>query len=198
MESKSVEQYIVKQEQWIRELEFLRKTLLNAGTQETLKWGIPVYVVDGKNVIGLAAFKNYAGIWFFQGALLKDESNILVNAQDGKTKAMRQIRFSNFEDLNQKASVVEEYIKEAIQNTKEGKKVAPKPPRPLIIPEMLQEALNQQANLKAKFETFSLSKKREYAEHILSAKREATQKSRLEKIIPMIIDGVGLNDKYRK
>ena len=118
MESKSVEQYIVKQEQWIRELEFLRKTLLNAGTQETLKWGIPVYVVEGKNVIGLAAFKNYAGIWFFQGALLKDESNILVNAQDGKTKAMRQIRFSNFEDLNQKASVVEEYIKEAIQNAK--------------------------------------------------------------------------------
>lgn len=117
---KRVGLYIVKKEQWTKELELLRETLISIGLEETLKWGAPVYVDNGKNVVGLAAFKSYVGIWFYQGVFLSDKHQVLFNAQEGKTIAMRQWRFKNFDAITDNLGWIEEYIQEAIQNMRDG------------------------------------------------------------------------------
>lgn len=191
-----VTEYINDKNKWTQELILLRSVLLALPLEETIKWGAPVYVYKGKNILGLSAFKNYCGLWFFQGHFLKDESNLLVNAQEEKTKAMRQWRFESVEDIN--TNLVKAYVLEAINNSEKGLEIKPqKNKQPLIIPPELESKLKGNDNLTEKFNEFTLSKQREFAEYISSAKRDTTKITRLEKIIPMIINGIGLNDKYK-
>ncbi len=196
---KTVESYLDKQSEWKAPLLLLRELLNAEAFEETVKWGFPVYTVKGKNVVGLGSFKSYVGIWFFQGALLKDQQKKLVNAQEGKTQAMRQWRFQSIEEIEQEAELIVTYLREAIANQEAGKEIKPAKAgkKPLIIPPELQKAFNEDASLRDAFEAMNLTKKREYAEYIEIAKREATKQSRLERIIPMIRDGVGMNDKYK-
>jgi uncharacterized protein YdeI (YjbR/CyaY-like superfamily) len=195
---KEVDSYILKNEKWAKELELLRQTAVTLGLKETLKWGAPVYTISGKNVIGLGAFKNHVGIWFFNGSLLKDSHYKLFNAQVGKTVAMRQWRFTNFESVVENVEVIELYIKEAMENTIQGKIVKTIKNKPLIIPVELQLELDSNQKNLISFNSMSVSKRREYANYIINAKRAITKQSRLEKILPMIQEGLGLNDKYKK
>ena len=112
-----------------------------------------------------------------------------------KTKAMRQWRFSSIEDIDE--PVIQAYINEAIQHIKDGKEIKPEK-KALIIPEELLEACKRNTQLETAFNNFNLTKKREYADYISHAKKEATRMKRLEKIIPLILEGKGLNDKYRR
>lgn len=193
---KNVEDFIQKKKEWKKELELLRSIILSLKLEETIKWGSPVYCYEGKNIVGLGAFKSYAGLWFFQGVFLKDKANVLVNAQEEKTKALRQWRFHSMAEIDD--TLVKEYIKEAIENQKQGKEVKPNRNRELIIPKELQYALKGDKELNSKFQNLSQACKREYAEYISEAKKEETKLNRLEKIKPMIIAQIGLNDKYKK
>ena len=94
-----LEDYIVKHSIWEKELNFLITLLNSYEMQVNIKWGAPVFSITNKNVVGVSAFKNYVGLWFFQGVFLKDEQNLMQNAQEGKTKAMRQWRFKSIEEL---------------------------------------------------------------------------------------------------
>ena len=191
-----VDEYITKKENWRKELELLRSVFQKMPLEETIKWGAPTYVFNGKNVVGLAGFKNYCGLWFFQGALLKDKQKVFINAQEGKTKAMLQWRFNSIDEID--TELIKKYVLEAIENVKLGKEIKPnRTKKELIIPIELQQELNSNKKLKKGFDSFSLSKQREYADYISEAKRESTKLKRLEKIIPMIISGVGLHDKYK-
>ncbi|QTD37612.1 YdeI/OmpD-associated family protein [Polaribacter batillariae] len=191
-----VAEYISKKENWRKELEALQAVFSDLPVEETIKWGAPTYVYNGKNIVGLAAFKNYCGLWFFQGSLLKDKHKVFVNAQEGKTKAMLQWRFSSLEEIDK--NLIKAYVLEAIENVKLGKEIKPnRTKKELIIPEELQKELNSNKHFKEKFEAFSNSYKREYANYISEAKREATRVKRLQKIIPMILNGAGLHDKYK-
>lgn len=196
---KTVASYIDKQEEWKASLLLLRELLQAEALEETIKWNFPVYTLDGKNLVGIGAFKSYVGIWFFQGGLLKDKQQKLVNAQEGKTQAMRQWRFQSIEEIEKDTELIRQYLKEAIANQVSGKEIKPARAgkKPLVIPTELQQALAENTSLRDAFEALNLTKKREYAEYIETAKREATKQSRLEKIIPMIADGMGLNDKYK-
>ncbi len=194
----TVDEYIIKHPEWREELNFLRETVLSSGLVEQIKWGAPTYSLGGKNVIGLGAFKSYCGIWFFQGALLKDMDNVLMNAQEGKTQAMRQWRFANLSEIESAAEAIQSYVKEAVENQEQGKVVGLKPPKPLSIPEELVQVLSEQPNVKFAFQQLSIAKQREFAEYISEAKKPETKIKRLEKIIPMIEQGIGLSDKYRK
>jgi len=197
MESqKTVDDFIARQTQWKEPLKIIRKILLSTELEENMKWGSPVYSLSGKNVVGMNAFKSYVGLWFFQGAFLKDPNKLLVNAQDGKTKAQRQMRFTSEDEIDY--ALVKTYIKEAIQNQKAGKELKPDLKKPLIIPQEMQSALDAAIDLKNSFGKFPQGKQREFAEYISDARQEATRLKRLDKIIPMIKDGIGLNDKYRK
>ncbi len=189
-----VEEYISKKPQWNEELKLLRSIMKSLELEETIKWGAPVYTNGGKNIVGLAAFKNYFGLWFFQGALLKDKQKVLMNAQEGKTSAMLQWRFTSIDEID--AELIKEYVIEAIEHKDAGRFIKPKK-KPLVIPSELQMALDKNEILKNNFESFTLGKKREYADYISEAKRVTTKEKRLEKIIPMILSGVGLNDQYK-
>lgn len=192
--AQSVEEYIDSNKDYRELLEELREILNSTELVETLKWGIPTYTINKKNVVGIGAFKSYAGLWFFNGVFLKDEAKVLINAQEEKTKGMRQWRFNSFDELN--VDLIRSYCLEAIQNQKDGKELKPEK-KPLIIPDELKEALASDAQLSESFDQLSLTNKRDFADHIEAAKREETKQSRLKKIIPMIKGAVGLNDKYK-
>ena len=191
----SVEEYIESSDQWSEELTMLRTILLKTELVETVKWSIPTYTINNKNVIGIAGFKNYFGLWFFQGVFLKDEHQVLINAQEDKTKGQRQWRFKHKSEI--KETLLLNYVREAIENQKLGKEIAINRKKETVIPPELQEALDANTTTKAFFENLTPYKQREYCEYIATAKRESTKQSRLKKIIPMIEQGVGLSDKYR-
>lgn len=192
----SVEEYIEIHSHWSDALSTLRNIINSTEVEETVKWNAPVYTINGKNIIGLGAFKNHFGIWFFNGIFLKDEKKLLVNAQEGKTKALRQMRFESIDDIDKNA--VLSYVKEAIENQKLGKEVkADRSKKETIIPKELQIELDKDSDYKNSFDKLTPGKQREYCEHVASAKRNATKQSRLEKIKPMILQGMGLHDKYK-
>lgn len=192
----SVEEYIEENAHFSEALELLRSIILKTELEETIKWSFPVYTLNNKNVLSLGAFKNHFGIWFFNGIFLKDEHHLLRNAQDGKTKAMRQMRFKSIANIDK--HIVLSYVKEAIENQKLGKEVKPDRSKKTVdIPEELNTIFKSNSDLKTNFKALSNYKQREYCEYISSAKREATKQNRLEKIVPMILSGVGLNDKYK-
>lgn len=193
--AKSVEEYLEIHPEWKEELEYLREIIHKTEANECIKWGAPTYTINNKNVFGLGAFKSYVGIWFFQGALLEDKHKLLINAQEGKTQAMRQMRFSSLEDIDAKSILF--YLEEAIQNQKEGRTISPQKKTDFEMPAELKEALDKNELARSKFEALTNYKKKEYAAHIADAKRESTKLNRLNKIIPMIESGLGLNDKYR-
>ncbi|MFL0353570.1 YdeI family protein [Xanthomarina sp. GH4-25] len=191
----SVEEYIENNAHFGEALTILRDLINSTELEETVKWSAPVYALNGKNVVGLGAFKKHFGIWFFNGVFLKDESNLLEQAQE-KTKGLRQMRFNSLEDIDPNAVLA--YVKEAIGNQKLGKEIIPeKKGKTVIIPKELENELKANSALFDAFKTLTPGKQREYCDYIDSAKREATKASRLEKIKPMILKGVGLNDKYK-
>lgn len=181
---------------WSEEVNFLREIIgSNNKLEETVKWGIPVFTYKGKNVVGVAKFKSYFGLWFYEGALLKDQSNLLVNAQKGKTKALRQIRFNSLEEVSEKD--IKNYIKEAIQHIDEGRTFTPEKKKAVETPLELSRSLEKDSQLKASFNSLPSYKQKEYCQYIGEAKRAATREKRLEKSTGLILEGKGLNDKYR-
>ena len=191
----SVDDYIDQLEIWSQEMVKLRKIMLTLGIDETLKWSIPVYVANGKNVAGIIALKNYFGIWFFQGALLTDPESVLINAQADKTKAQRQWRFTCIKAL--KVRTIKRYVLEAVSLAEQGKEIKPNRNKPVNIPRELAQALAANPAAKKAYDLMSKSCRREYADHISDAKKTETKVRRIEKIMPMILKTEGLNDKYR-
>jgi uncharacterized protein YdeI (YjbR/CyaY-like superfamily) len=200
MNSKSlatVDEYIGHLQMWREEIILLREIVLSTGLTETIKWGGPCYQWQQNNVVGLAAFKNYTGIWFFQGGMLEDKNHLLMNAQEGKTKAMRQWRFSSKNEILN--APICEYIFESIENFKIGKKkgAAPKE-KNFILPQSLQSTLDADAGIYGKWILFSPSSQREFAEYISEAKRDTTRQYRLKKVVVLIRENKSLHDKYKK
>lgn len=179
---------------WEEELLLLKSIIDKTELEQTIKWGGPVYVYNKKNVIGIGGFKDYFAIWFFNGVFLKDEKKKLINAQKDKTKSLRQWRFTSKDEVNEKE--VLEYIIEAIENEKQGKIIKPSK-KEAIVSELLQKEMDLNPALAAAFQKFAPYKQYEFLEYIETAKQEKTKLSRIEKVIPMILENVGLNDKYR-
>lgn len=197
MKPETVNEYINSKENWKEELLLLREIFLESELSETIKWGMPVYTLDKKNVAGFSAFKTHAAIWFYQGVFLEDPENALVNAQEGVTKAMRQWRFESMEEIRHARATIKRYIEEAIVNQRKGMTLKPERKKKHVVPAELQQAFSNQEELKNKFDNLSPGRQREYIAYIGEAKRPSTRKERLKKIIPLILKGIGLNDRYR-
>lgn len=191
----NVEQYIEQHPKWHQELSELRNLFLSYDLEEGIRWGGPVYMKDGKNLFGLGAFKNHYGIWFFQGGLLEKNTDLLVNAQEGKTSAMRQIKFDASSVVEPK--VLAKYLEETIKLHKQDKKVAAPPKKELKLSEELKAKFREDPDFETAFLNLTPGKQREYSDYISQAKREETRLSRLEKIAPLVLAGKGLNDKYK-
>ncbi|MFC7772334.1 YdeI/OmpD-associated family protein [Flavobacterium sp. GCM10027622] len=179
---------------WEKEIDFLKAIINTTQLIETTKWGGIVYTINNKNVLGIGGFKSYFGLWFFNGVYLKDEANLLVSGNE-TTKAQRQLRFNSLDEVDEK--LVLNYINEAIQLEEKGVKHKAEK-SPLVLSAYFESFLDSNKEIKKAFEAFSLTKKKEFAEYIDTAKQEKTKETRLEKITPLILEGIGLNDKYRK
>jgi uncharacterized protein YdeI (YjbR/CyaY-like superfamily) len=192
---KTADDFYNAQQQWHEELNTLRELILSAGLKEEIKWGGPIYTHNGKNIVGLAGFKSYFGIWFYQGVFLEDKHKLLINAQEGTTKALRQMRFTSLkkDDL----PIILSYVKEAILNQESGVEMKADRNKPILIPNELAKLFKENQTLEQCFSQFKKTQQREFAEYISTAKQDKTRQARLEKIIPMIAQGLGLNDKYR-
>ncbi len=194
-DSQKVDTFIAEQTKWKEKLQQLRAVFQKTELKEEVKWGKPTYTLDGKMVAAMADFKNHMALWFHQGIFLKDKHNKLINAQEGVTKALRQWRFKEEDEID--SNLVLEYIKEAIANAAAGKEVKKAVKKEVSIPQIFKSALAEDEDLHKCFHSLTPGRQKEYAEYIGEAKREATQESRLEKCRELIKKGVGLNDKYK-
>lgn len=195
--SEKVALYFNEEHQFKNAIGVLREIALSTEVEETYKWQFPTYTIGSKNVFAICKFKNHFGIWFFNGAFLKDPKQVLQNAQEGKTMAMRHWKFQKETEIDKK--MVLGYYKEAIENQKQGKVLVTvkKKPKAIAIPELLSEALKKDKMLETAFKNLSPYKQNEYCEYIQTAKQEKTKFKRLEKCITLIRAGKGLNDLYR-
>ncbi len=196
--AKTIKEYIGNLTEWKPSILKLQALVLSAGLDESIKWGAPTYSYKSKNVLGIAAFKRHTCIWFFHGTFLEDKSNKL-NISLKTTTAMRQWRFESLESIEKDSDLILTYVKEAIENEIQGKRITrQKNASPILVPKELQLRLNQDKTLTEHFNKLTPSNQREYCTHIADAKRDATKQNRLEKIIPMIKAQKGLNDKYKR
>ena len=193
--TKTVDDYIAAETRWPDEVRRLREIILPMGLTEEVKWGIPCYTMKGRNVVGIGAFKSYFGLWFYEGAQLEDKNGVLVNAQEGKTRALRQWRMNAPGDI--KPAIIRRYVKEAAANAAAGKRTAPTKKPALAVPAELDAAFSTREAAKSAFAKLRPAQRREYCEFVASAKRADTRLRRVKKIIPMIKKGIGLNDRYR-
>ena len=178
---------------WSEELVKLRGLVLECGLKEEFKWSQPCYTFNNKNILLVTAFKEYATIAFFKGALLKDPEKILV-APGKSSQAVRQFRFNKVEDILKMESFIKEYIIEAVKLEQEGETLSfKKNPEP--IPEELKERLDQDSTFKAAFEALTPGRQRGYIIHFSQPKQSKTREARIEKNRAKILSGKGFNDR---
>lgn len=188
-----VDFYFSKNEKWQKELEQLRKIVLDCGLTEELKWGVPCYTFQNSNIVLIHVFKEYCALLFFKGALLNDANDILIQ-QTKNTQAARQIRFTNVREIVEMKAIVKAYIYEAIEVEKVGLKVNLKTTAELTIPEEFQNKLDKTPALKTAFDALTPGRQRGYILYFSAPKQSKTRESRVEKYTKQILNGKGLDD----
>ncbi len=184
---------------WQDELAQLRTIVLDCGLTEELKWGVPCYIFSAMagrqkaNIVLIHVFKEYCALLFFKGALLHDAHNILIQ-QTENVQAARQVRFTTVQEIAKLKKILKAYIYEAIEIEKAGLKVPLKKTTEFSMPEEFQNKLNKNAALKKAFEALTPGRQRGYLLHFSAPKQAKTRESRVEKCIPQILQGKGLND----
>lgn len=179
---------------WQKEMKELRRIVLDCGLTEELKWGWPCYTSEDRNIVLIHAFKEYCALLFFKGALLKDAKGLLVQ-QTKNTQSARQLRFESLEEIRTRETTTKSYIKEAVKVERAGLKVKLKKTSEYAIPDEFQSRLLENHALRTAFNGLTPGRQRGYILHFSSAKQSATRASRVEKAIPKILDGMGLDDE---
>jgi uncharacterized protein YdeI (YjbR/CyaY-like superfamily) len=188
-----VDFYFNKAKKWQEEIEKLRMIVLDCGLDEELKWGCPCYTNQKSNIVLIHVFKEYCAFLFFKGALLNDANGMLVQ-QTENVQSARQIRFTNIHEIVELQPTLKAYIHEAIEVEKAGLKVELKKTIEFNMPEEFQYKLDKIPALKAAFEALTPGRQRGYLLHFSAPKLDKTREDRVEKYIPHILNGKGLND----
>ena len=188
-----VDWYFDKAEKWQKEVKKLRKIALECRLTEDLKWGCPCYTYEGSNIVLIHDFKEYCAYLFFKGTLLKDTHNILVQ-QTKNVQSARQIRFTNAKEITELEKILKAYINEAIEIEKAGLKVDFKKTKEYEVPEEFQTKLESLPKLKKAFYALTPGRQRGYLLYFSSAKQAKTREARVEKYVPQILSGKGLDD----
>lgn len=179
---------------WQEELKYLRRIVLDCGLDEELKWSMPCYTHQKKNIVMLFAFKNNCAISFFKGSLLKDEHGILEKPGEN-SQVGRVVKFTHVDQISTLEEVLKTYIYEAIEVEKAGLKVKTKSVSEYEIPEEFQERLNADADLKEAFEALTPGRQKGYLLYFSGAKQSKTRVSRVDKYVPKILKGLGFHDR---
>ena len=188
-----VDFYFSKAKNWQKELEQLRKIVLDCDLTEELKWGVPCYMSQKSNIVLIHVFKEYCALLFFKGALLNDTNGLLIQ-QTKNVQAARQIRFTNVREIVKMKAILKTYIYEAIEVEKAGLKVNLKKTTEFTIPEEFQNKLDKTTSLKTAFKALTPGRQRAYLLYFSAPKQSKTRESRVEKCTPQILNGKGLND----
>ncbi len=188
-----VDAYFDKAGKWQQEVKLLRTIALESGLVEVLKWGSPCYTLNRSNVVLIHTFKEYCAYLFFKGALLKDPEGILIQ-QTENVQAARQIRFTDAKSIGTLRPVLKAYVSRAIEVEESGAKVAMKPVSQYPVPDEFQRRLDDLPSLKAGFGRLTPGRRKAYLFHFSGAKKSETRAARVEKCLPRILDGIGLED----
>lgn len=188
-----VDWFFDKDTQWKEAYAALRKIVLDTGLTEELKWGCPCYTHDGKNVVLIHGFKEYCALLFMKGALLQDAKKILIQ-QTENVQSARQLRFTSKQQIVKMAATIKAYIYEAIEVEKSGLKVELKKTTEYNVPEEFQQQLDKMPKLKKAFDALTPGRQRAYLFHFSQPKLSKTRVARVEKYIPQILEGRGLDD----
>jgi uncharacterized protein YdeI (YjbR/CyaY-like superfamily) len=189
-----VDGYLRRAKEWREEFEKLRKIILDCALTEELKWGVPCYTFEKRNLVLMHGFKDYCALLFFKGALLKDPEGILIQ-QTKNVQAARQIRFTNVREILKLKAILKAYVQEAIEVEKSGQKVEFKKTSEFKIPEEFQEKLAEAPALKKAFAALTPGRQRAYIFYFSQPKQSKTRQSRVEKYTRKILNGKGLNDE---
>jgi uncharacterized protein YdeI (YjbR/CyaY-like superfamily) len=188
-----VDWFFEKAEKWRLETKKLRTLILDCGLTEILKWGCPCYTHGDNNIVLIHTFKEYCAVLFFKGALLKDPKGILIQ-QTKNVQAARQIRFTSIREVEKLKPVLKSYIKGAVAVEKAGLKVNFKKASEFEMPEEFQARLDRMPALRTAFEGLTPGRQKGYLLHFSGAKQSKTREARVEKCIPLILDGLGIDD----
>jgi uncharacterized protein YdeI (YjbR/CyaY-like superfamily) len=188
-----VDFFFNKATKWQEAYSELRMLVLDCGLTEELKWGCPCYTSQNNNVVLIHGFKDYCALLFMQGALLKDEKKLLIQ-QTENVQAARQLRFRNVEEILKNKATIKAYVKEAIKMNKAGVKVELKKTSEFNIPEEFKNVLEDMPELKTAFQALTPGRQRAYLLYFSAAKQSKTREARIEKYIPQILIGKGLDD----
>lgn len=189
-----VDQFLENTTRWKSEMTLLRKIILEQSELiEDYKWMHPCYTFNGKNVVLIHGFKDYCALLFHKGSLMKDSEGILIQ-QTENVQSARQIRFNNIQQIKDLKPVIIDYIKEAIEIERSGKKVVLKKTSDFPIPEEFQRELSKNADLQKAFLALTPGRQKGYLFYFTQAKQSKTRETRIEKYIPDILRGKGIND----
>lgn len=188
-----VDDYLNESPNWREELEQLRMIVLDCGLTEALKWGVPCYTFEKKNVILLGRFKEYCVISFVKGALLEDKHGILLQ-QTENSQSVRIVKFDNFQTIIELEDVLKSYIYEAIEVEKAGLKVSYKAAQDFDMPTELQDKMNEMPEFKKAFYALTEGRQKGYLLHFAAAKQSKTRAARIEKYTKRILKGKGITD----
>lgn len=188
-----VDEFLLKSPKWQDEMTRLRRIVLACGLTEELKWGKPCYSYRNSNIVIIQGFKEFCALMFFKGVLLKDTHGILVRIGEN-AQAMRQIRFTGLHEIIELEPVLKAHIFEAVEVEKAGLKIPVQAKSELVFPEEFQQKLDEFPALKAAFEALTPGRKRLYHIHFSEPKQAKTRVARIEKCIPQILAGKGLNE----
>lgn len=188
-----VDFYFTKEEKWKQEIKKLRDLVLSCGLQEELKWGCPCYVMGKSNIVLIHVFKEYCALLLFKGALLKNDHGLLIQ-QSEQVQAARQIRFKALSDIKGKEDLIKSVLFEAIEVEKSGQKVVLKKVTEYAVADEFKHKLKEMPELKKAFEALTPGRQRAYLLHFAAPKQAKTREARVEKYIPQILSGKGLND----
>ncbi len=189
-----VDAFISKSRKWQEEFKEMRTIVLDSGLTEELKWGVPCYTFENKNVVLMHGFKEYCALLFVKGALLKDAMGVLIQ-QTENVQSARQIRFTGVDEIVEMELILKAYLREAIDVEKAGLKVDFKEVSEFTVPEEFRTKLDDQPALKTAFEALTPGRQRAYLLYFSAPKQSKTRESRIEKCVPLILDGRGLNDR---
>lgn len=185
--------YFDKPSQWQKEYQRLRKIILATGLSEELKWGCPCYDFEKHNIVLIHGFKEYCALLFFKGALLKDPDRILIQ-QTENVQSARQIRFTSLQEIVKMQTVIKSCIYEAIEVEKAGLKVNLKKTSEYNVPQEFKNKLETNPHLNTAFHALTPGRQKAYLFYFSQPKLSKTREARIEKSIPQILDGKGLND----
>lgn len=189
----SVDVFLQKAKKWKEEMTFLRSIMQECDLEEEYKWMHPCYSNQKNNIVLIHNFKEYCALLFFKGVLMKDKKGILIQ-QTANVQDRRQIRFTNLSEIIQQKETIKEYILEAIEIEKSGQKVTYKETAAFAMPDEFAKVLSSQKKLKAAFENLTPGRQRAYLLYFSSAKQSKTREDRIQKYIPKILIGKGLDD----